>query len=68
MAAGCAALSFLAVSDHRSRARDKNLATLNKGTTNQGHDNRPTQRRGADFSAHADRARSLVRSFVRPVD
>ena len=33
MAAGCAALSFLAVSDHRSRARDKNLATLNKGTT-----------------------------------
>ena len=47
MAAGCAALSFLAVSDHRSRARDKNLATLNKGTTNQGHDNRPTRHRGA---------------------
>ena len=37
------ASAFLVVSDHGSRARDKNLATLNKG----GKDNRRQRNRGA---------------------
>ena len=62
------ARAFLAVSDHGSRARDKNLATLNKG----GKDNRRQRNRGGrdggtDFSAHATRAHSLVR-FVLLID
>ena len=64
------ARAFLAVSDHGPRARDKNLATLNKG----GKDNRRQQRNragrdgGADFSAHAMRHPSSFASSFRSVD